>query len=386
MKKMSLIYKRIIIAIYFLLILGLAIYNYIKPYYSYDLIPYTASTISLEQSNKELIHKETYKTVKDALPGDVFKGLISGEFGEKMYTDSISFNQTLNFYKVKPLYIFLIFGIYKLGLGIVETINLISVISYLGIATLLFMFIYKLRSGYLGILIISLLMVCQPFLLIAGRNTPDALSALIILLSLFLILDRQSRFVPGILLILSIAIRPDNLIISSILLIYFGLFSPKQYRLKLYQSASFLLLSVILYFSISVLEHSYGWTTLFTVSFLHFIERPADTVVQIGINDYLKVLFTNGMNILNTHIIYFIVLGITGLLVPIGNKNGIVYKHLIVISISVMVIYFLIFPSGEVDRYFVTEYLILLILSLHILCDRSTRKNTVEDRTLEYRI
>jgi hypothetical protein len=146
------------------------------------------------------------------------------------------------------------------------------------------------------------------------------------------------------------------------------------------------LLSVILYFSISVLEHSYGWTTLFTVSFLHFIERPADTVVQIGINDYLKVLFTNGMNILNTHIIYFIVLGITGLLVPIGNKNGIVYKHLIVISTSVMVIYFLIFPSGEVDRYFVTEYLILLILSLHILCDRSTRKNTVEDRTLEYRI
>jgi hypothetical protein len=239
MKRMSLIYKRIIIAIYFLLILGLAIYKYIKPYYSYDLIPYTASTISLEQSNKELIHKETYKTVKDALPGDVFKGLISGEFGEKMYTDSISFNQTLNFYKVKPLYIFLIFGIYKLGLGIVETINLISVISYLGIATLLFMFIYKLRSGYFGILIISLLMVCQPFLLIAGRNTPDALSALIILLSLFLILDRQSRFVPGILLILSIAIRPDNLIISSILLIYFGLFSPKQYRLKLYQSASF---------------------------------------------------------------------------------------------------------------------------------------------------
>jgi hypothetical protein len=378
MENTNLIKNRIVISAYFLLILSLAIYNYIKPYYSYDLIPYTASTISIEQSDKELIHKETYKIVKDSLPTDVFMGLVSGEFGQKMYTDFVSFNQSLNFYKIKPLYIYIIFGIHKLGLGIVETINLISVLSFLGISILLYLFISKLKTGHLGIIILSLLMVCQPFILIAGRNTPDALSAFIILLSLFLILNKKSRIMPGILLTLSIAIRPDNLILSSVLLLYFGILAPKHHRFKPFHAIGFLLVSIILYFSISILEHSYGWKTLFTVSFLHFIERPADTTVQISVSDYVKVLFSNGISVLNTHIIYFIVLGLTGLLVPKVQNGNLVFKHLILLTTGVMIVYFLVFPSSEVDRYFITEYLIITILSLRILCDRFIMKDSVQ--------
>ncbi|MFD0829828.1 hypothetical protein ACT8ZR_30075 [Neobacillus sp. M.A.Huq-85] len=369
MEKYKFIFKNEITIAYFFLILFLSAYSFLKPYYTYDLIPYTAATISIEQSNKEKIHDETFKTVESVLPKAVYNGFISGEFGQEMLKDSESFYQQLNYYKVKPLYIFLIYGFHKVGIGIVTAINIISVLSFLGISILLFLFIRKLNRGFLGIIILSLLMICQPFILIAGRNTPDTLSAFIILLSLFLVLNKQLKLLPGILLVLSIAIRPDNLIISGALFLYFGLLAPKEYRLKIYQTLSFLILSAILYFSISILEHSYGWKTQFTISFLHFIDRPAEVTVQLSMSDYFRVLISNGIAVLNTHIIYFIVLGLVGLVVSnIKNLNS-VYGHLIVFTMGVMIFYFLLFPSQEVDRYFTTEYLLLLILSLRILCD-----------------
>ncbi|OIK09358.1 hypothetical protein BIV60_24045 [Bacillus sp. MUM 116] len=368
------LFKKGIKITYFILILCLSAYSFLKPYYTYDLIPYTAATISIEQSSKEKIHDETFKTVESVLPKAVYDGFISGELGQEMLKDSESFYQQLNYYKVKPLYISLIYVIHKLGFGIVTAINIISVLSFLGISILLFLFISKLNRGYLGIIILSLLMVCQPFILIAGRNTPDTLSAFIILLSLFLVLNKKLKILPGVLLALSIAIRPDNLIISGALFLYFGLLAPKEYRLKFYQTLSFLILSAIIYFSISILEHSYGWKTQFTISFLHFIARPAEVTVQLSMGDYFRVLISNGIAVLNTHIIYFIAMGLVGLMVTnIKNINA-VYSHLIVFTIGVMIVYFLLFPSQEVDRYFTTEYLLLLILSLRILCDNDFLK------------
>lgn len=367
-------FKRVIIIFYFFLVLSLSVYSYLKPYYTYDLIPYIASTISLEQSNKEIIHDETFRIAEKALPKEVFNGFISGEFGQEMYTDSESFYQQLNYYKVKPLYIYLIYVIHKLGLGIVNAVNIISVFSFLGISILLFLFINKLKRGYLGIIILSLLMICQPFILIAGRNTPDTLSAFVILLSLFLLLNSKLKILPGLLLVSSIAIRPDNLIICGLLFLYFGLFSPKEYRLKIYQTLSFILLSLILYFSISILEQSYGWKTQFTISFLHFIDRPAEVAVQLSASDYFRVLISNGIVVLSTHIIYFFALGLFGLLVSNNNNSTSVYSHLILLTTGVMIFYFLLFPSQEVDRYFTTEYLLLIVLSLRILCDKDNLK------------
>ncbi|MBM7651847.1 hypothetical protein [Neobacillus cucumis] len=381
MVKVQRYFNKFAILVYFVIVVCLAIYNFIKPYYSYDLIPYIASTISLEQSNKEIIHDQTYKIVRDALPDDVYKELTSGDFGHTMLTDSVSFNQQLNFYTVKPLYIFLIYLIHKLGLGIVSAINLISMLSYIGISVLLFLFINRLRSGYLGMVILSLLMICQPLILMAGRNTPDTLSAFIILLSIFLILNKKIKFLAGTFLVFSIAIRPDNLIICGILLVYFGLLSPKEYRFKLYQASVLLLLSIIFYFSIGHIEQSYGWKTLFTIAFLHFIQYPADTNVHITVKEYVDVLFTNGISVLSTHLLYFIVLGLTGLIVPNLNQTN-VYKHLIMISTGVMIFYFLLFPSKEVDRYFITEYLIIIALSLRILCDNFVIDKLVQPKVL----
>jgi hypothetical protein len=363
--------NKVVVVTYFLLILCIALYNYIKPYYSYDLIPYTAATISLEQSDPVKVHELTYKSIKDSIPNQIFNSFTTGTFGETMVTNSVSFNQQLNYYNIKPLYIYLIFILHQLGLGIVNAIHLISVLSYIGICILLYLFIKELRSGsgLIGITILSILLVCQPLILIAGRNTPDTFSAFVITLSLYLLLRSRLKLLSGVLLVLSITIRPDNLIISSLLLLYFGLFSPKQYRLKLVHTIYLLLASAIGYFAINHFEHAYSWKTLFTSAFLHFIELPAEVTVHLSLKDYFKVLLTNGIKVLNTHMFQFIVIGLIGLITSASLRDS-VYNHLVKITLGVMVIYFLLFPSTEVDRYFITEYLIILIATLNNVCSK----------------
>ncbi|WML47824.1 hypothetical protein RCG23_21230 [Neobacillus sp. PS3-34] len=355
------IINKIVIAIYFISIFTFAIYSYIKPYYSYDLIPYTASTISLEQDNAEKIQSETYRIIKDSVPNEIFKAWTSGEFGRRMYKDFQSFNQTLNFYKVKPLYLYFIYFLHKCGIGIVNAIYLISACSYIGISVLLFLSIRGLRAGLTGTIILTLLLVCRP-LMIAGGNTPDALSAFIITLSLFVLLNKRMKILSGILLFFSILIRPDNIIFSSILFLYLGIVSPKQYRLKLYQTTSFLLILVIGHFSINYFEHAYGWKTLFVAAF------STDFNTSFGIKDYLHVLLYNGIYLLNTHAIYFIVIGLFSLIISKVTSSDPVHNHLIVISTFVMIVYFLLFPSKEVDRYFITEYVVILMSTLRNIC------------------
>ncbi|GAE44197.1 hypothetical protein [Mesobacillus boroniphilus] len=353
---------------YFFFIICLSVYSFIKPYYSYDLIPYTAVTLSLSEDDPQKVHAKTYDIIEKALPKEVFHNLTSGEFGRKMFEDYSSFTQQLNFYKVKPLYIALIYSLHELGIDIVKAINLISVLSFLGISILLFLFLYKLRSGAMGLILLTLLMVCQPLIFMAARNTPDALSAFMITLALYFLLKTNLRILPGILFILSILVRPDNLILSSLFIIYFGMFAQKEFRFKFYQAVGFLLISALVYFTVNQLAGGYGWKMLFTVSFIQFIEKPAETVVSISFENYIKVLVGNGLKLLNTHIIYFIVIGFIALLISKVEKGFSVFNHLILISILGMAGYFIIFPSGEVDRYFITQYLIILVSALSVFC------------------
>jgi hypothetical protein len=166
---------------------------------------------------------------------------------------------------------------------------------------------------------------------------------------------------------LSIGIRPDNAILAGIFLLFFGLITPRHIRLKFTQFVGLLLGSVLLYFSIGKFYHSYGWSMQFTISFLHFVPYPADVTTHVSIQQYVHVLLSNGITVLSTHFLYFIAFGLIGLMVAKRHRLNPIHQKLILITLGIMVIFFLLFPSTEVDRYFTTEYILLIMSTLSIV-------------------
>jgi hypothetical protein len=361
-----------ILGFYFIIVAYLSVHTYFNPYYSYDLVPYVASTISIDEKSPQKIHDETYKVLKELVPTNIYNMFTKGNFGETMATNTKSFYQQLNYYTSKPLYILLIYFIHKLGIDLVKSVYLISILSFIGISILIYLTFRKYQSGIYVLGLIGILMLCQPISLIPGHNTPDSLSAFIILLSLYLILNKKKmKWLPYILLIISVGVRPDNLIICGALVAYFGIFSPKENRISLLKMVGFLCGTLIVYFAISRLNHSYGWSTLFTIAFDHFVPFPADTTVHVGINEYLHALFKNGKSLLSTYFFYFMIVGIMGLIMQNKTIMGRTFHHLIWLMFGVIAIFFILFPSAEVDRYFITEYLVILIATLNIICSNN---------------
>lgn len=365
--------KKTLIAVYFVIVLSTAVLAYIKPQYNWDLIPYTAATISFKEDDPKKLHEQTYRMIEESVPVQTFHDLTTSDnnYRETMYTDYISFNQQLPFYKIKPLYIYLINILNLSGVGIVKATSVISILSYIGICALLYLFTNKLKTHSIGIAVLSLVVLSKPFYLIAKLSSPDALSAFIITLSLFLILNKNLKLLPSILLVLAIFIRTDNIIICNLLFIYFGLLSPIQYRFNKIQSSAFIFIASISYFTINYLANSYGWSVLFTHAFIQNIDRPAEYISHLTIFDYLKTLITNGSSLfLSTDIFWFIIFGLIGLMISSNSGFGSVYNHLIKIVMLTMIVYFLLFPSFEVDRYFISEYIIIIFCAVNILISK----------------
>lgn len=136
--------------VYFLIVLFISIVSIHKPDYNWDILPYVASVYSLESTDTNSIHKNTYEIVKSTLPEQAYLLLVSNnKYREEMHQCSKCFYQQLPFYKIRPLYVALIYILYKLGINIIVSSFVISSISCLLISVICFFgssFIAGIRS------------------------------------------------------------------------------------------------------------------------------------------------------------------------------------------------------------------------------------------------
>lgn len=240
-------------------------------------------------------------------------------------------------YAIRPGYIRLIAFLSDRGIGVQRAINLISAGSLFGIGVIIFLWTGRAVAS-------ALLLASAPILILGRMGTPDALSALLVLLGLWAITKGSLYGLAP--LMLSLPIRTDNALLIVMVLVW--LLYSQRLSWKFATVLAALALGSVLV--INRLAHSYGWIVLFRWSFLGGYRSPADIPSHLAIREYLSVL-VQSLEHLFSYVTIWLLLGLAAWLWSRRLR-----PLLAVVSLTIAV-HFLMYPSPE-GRYFIWAYMV----------------------------
>ena len=168
----------------------------------------------------------------------------------------------LDFYYVKPVYIWIVTGLHKLGFSYTFSTFLPSLISYFFIGCIVFAWALALMKPGQAMLIALLSMLSGPAIVIARLSSPDAVSNLVLLAVLYRLYFDKSRLITMVLLFLSILVRIDNAVAAFVLLSAMAFWPPRDSQNKLSWLHYLLLLAGLLLFTIGInflVENDFWW-------------------------------------------------------------------------------------------------------------------------------
>jgi hypothetical protein len=245
-------------------------------------------------------------------------------------------------YAIRPLYLRPISVIARFGVPVQSTINLVSVLSLFGIGVVLFF--WTRRPGY------SALVMATPAIAGLGRiGTPDALSSLVVLSSMWALL-RQRWFAGVLLLLVSPWCRTDNILIVLLLLAWLAATG----KLPLPYFATLALVAVASVLFINHFSGNYGWGVLFQYSFIGG-RYPADIVPNFSLLDYARVLVRGFQGVGGQEMALWT---LTGIAAYRWLPKAFAARSVLVLIAIAALARFLLFPTPE-DRYFAWAYLIV---------------------------
>lgn len=343
-----------------LLLFAQAVVCYLKPFYNWDLLGYTGCMISIQEKNIDSIYSKTYEAAKLRLPAMNFEELIqSNEYRKKSFSDPDFFYDQLKLYWVKPLYILILFILNKTGISAISGTFFLSAFS-LFCTGLLF---YKWTSRYLpeiyAVVFSALIILSPPFWTIGRYSTPDALSALVILLSFYVLIEKKNSLGALIILGIGILIRIDVALFAFFTVGFMHFTRNESVKISLSKT----LISIVIIAGITVLISVFaGNFTESLVAFYNYGSTGADTT-----SNYFKKLVSGFSELRYSHISLFYAILILSLLKNSTLKNPKSDPSFqIVIMITVYILFrYMIFPTLE-DRFFIAHYLILTIMALRI--------------------
>jgi hypothetical protein len=346
-------------AFFVLVVLFMVRRAYLAPSYNWDMIAYIASALSINHPDPAIYHSLAYSLVKASVPAQIFHSLISSPYRHTVFQNFHAFQEQMPFYHVQPLYILLIYLLYKIGVGPVSATVYISIASYVGIAATAFAWtrsIPKEAKPFIRVAT-AFLLLTSPLWQISKLSTPDALAIFLLVLGTYFY-TRGKRHAMGLAFALSIFARPDSLIFVSLILIY--IFFVEQWKVS---SAVYLVISVVTYFAISLLAHGYSWHTLVGYTFFGYSAYPRQAVWHFGVISYIKVLDLNTRRMIHS-LFAPVFLSLAFLGASVGGNTK--FRALLAISVATFVLHFLLFPSVE-DRFYVSEYVIIALSAFSVI-------------------
>lgn len=190
-----------------------------RPIYTWDLVPYVATTLTAESGDPAAIHEATYELLRQSLDAAQFNSLIGGEYAAAMYASPENFASQLSMYEIKPLYVLLLRGLAATGANPVDGIIWLSLVPGLLFCVILFLWLRNLTGPMQAVLAVILFSVGARLFDLSRVPTPDNLSALAVLAGVWFLLARRWTAAAVICLGLSIWIRTNNIIFVAPLLL-----------------------------------------------------------------------------------------------------------------------------------------------------------------------
>lgn len=265
-----------------------------KPIYNWDMIPYMGVAVEYEIHDMKKVHDIVYADLKQEVAPQVYHDLTYDiEDRHQCLTDVNVFKNEMSFFRTKPLYTFMVFVLYHAGFSLVHATLIPSIIA----GYLLLILVYTWLSEYLKkplAFAMSLIVALFPMLAELERfSTPDAISNLFVLSSLYILATDKSRKWLWLYLFLAVFTRVDNFIFVAVIAFFTYLRDKKNMLITV--AAIGIFSAACLFLIPYLLGDSFDWFTKFAFlfSYKNYINHWKDVLYTFRDAHYLLLLMVS---------------------------------------------------------------------------------------------
>ncbi|WP_067933075.1 hypothetical protein [Alicyclobacillus kakegawensis] len=365
---------------YCAVVIGILVHGIHNREYNWDMVFYIGIAMSFSNPDPVATHHQLFTYLAHSIPPSQFHQLIGTRYTTAVYHSYELYEKIVPFYSVKPLYIWLIYILHRLSVPWIVAPLVINVASVA--ITAIVGLIWSLRrrdvslSSYC-VLAATALMASSSVFRVLTVMTPDALA--LCLITLFVVCVAAHKLIgAGVFSALAVLCRPDILIFVCGVLFLYGLYHSRTARWTVWLST---VIDVLLYGTVSRLQHGYSWGTLFVHAFYSSGEfDPTKNASLMTPSFYWRTVVQQVWAfITNTSVMDFLMVAILLLAAGLswrttGASRGVDHRvplWILVVSSFSIIIHGLLFPNAD-DRFFVYEYVAIFLAGTEIVCHRST--------------
>lgn len=355
---------------------AMSYYLYTHQYYNYDIEAYMGLVYKAEYPEMKIedIHSKVYSELREKNPKHFVYNLCNEEVakGENTYYKVLAENpkayeEELELFSVKPFYNFVNSIFFKIGFEASTSTFLVSIICYVFILILIFVFLMKVTNNITYALVISIaLSLFKPFLDSSRHASPDNLACFLLLMSLYLMVFNKKKILSLIFAVLCVLTRPEYIVFYTLFYALVVLFANKL-GFKRSQIATSYLFVFFTFLGIQYFN-KISWTTLFINQFTKVQIYPASKPDPFQFNDYFNYIKSHILLEFNSS--YFPILGLF-IVIILAKKIRFSIRSLDFYYLFFIVVYacvfvrFLIFPI-LVNRMMLGYYLIIILSLIYI--------------------
>jgi len=353
-----------------------------NPSYGWDAIAYVGATLSPEISDAKLLHQESYAHIRAAVSEEKYRELTRGNYRGAVAKDPEAFGSQLSFYRVKPLYVFLLQASRKLGLNPLEGMALVNILSVLlcSIAISFWFERYVPPFSALG-LTLALYYAARMYEL-SRIATPDALSTVLLVLGAYALLEKRWALRGMLLMSAAVLARSNNVIFTSMLsgsLLWIAAqAADTRVGLNRRSCAALLLPHTLplLAYGYIALQQSHSWWALFHHSFVSYLVDLDQFDLSFDSQTYFAVLREQGAKLIFesptalNNLPIFSLIAILVMLFSLKQRRP-EALHMGVLFFANALVYLLMFPLlPAFDRLLAAQYILIALMLCATLADR----------------
>lgn len=339
-------------------------YCFKRPFYNWDMLPYTALILNMDHYSINEAHATAYKLANENMPDKNYQQLTDSShvYRNNMLNDPEAFNRELPFYVIKPLYTGLSYLFYKSGISLPQATLVPCLIAYLLIGLILFHWLSLYLRLSIAFIVSLLIMISPPLMEVAKTASPDCLSTFFLLGSFYFIIEKPSLWPAFILMLLSVFTRLDN-ILTCLLILCVLAFSKKWYMKISFKK--FLLMTSLLifcYLLVGLIARQYGWSIFFYNDFADRLHPIYGSKEHFSFGSYLRLMYEHILSGINhSSLPIFMALLALSFYKTFSFKKMSFDQLFGLLIPLILLIRFILYPAIS-DRFNVAFYLVIIIL------------------------
>jgi hypothetical protein len=352
-----------------LLVLGagavLAIAAARQPDWNLDCVAYAGAAQAWLGASPEALHDSVYAEVGQSATPQQARAILAGSaYRKTLARNANSFATQLPFYANKPGYVALVAMASRLGVPSVRATFLVSAIAYGLLSILVLSYLLQLVRPAVAWALSACLLLSPPVRELGVLATPDAVSTVLLFAGAgMLALERGPQWLAASVLVLSIAVRPDNVLFCLALFAWL-LADPARRRLAVTGAIAALGASV----ACAWLTQPYSFSALIAHTFLDRLTTSQDiAAAAITPAQYAGILQRGvlGEGLVHPSLwpLFALLSVVSWSACPAGDRER--WRNL-ALQASIwlaLLAHFAAFPLLA-DRFFVAHYLLIAVLAI----------------------